>query len=835
MQLSMVILAKYTYLSHPKGSVAKTSTISLHPPAPPIVRRKSQGETRSSVTDADSTNAKTKADVKTRFQTEPPSDSQIPASPKTQAVGTHIGQSTHAKPKAPVSTVSINGEKQEAIPIQDQSPTNSPPSSRDEAPPRVGIPSPPTKDATPTPIIQNVPQPTTTASPSSTLPTAKDTTSSQTTPTSPSLTTTSSSSLNSVSLLPSDPFSAASVTNDQDSTPHSTTPVTSANIHSTETLPPPLVPYSSLGESQSPALSTSSAVTVAVDPKTVATSITSTITTTVTTTSAAPGSVTISTVSAKTQPSISSTNQAPGILRIPQPPTEAGPSGAKVTSPATDPPHTPLATTTPSKDKDTEANSAADASPKTKGTIQVPGIQLPNDTHQASTNPSITSVTMLDSTVQKNSHQRDQQISPIAVQQPTKISVVSTASDNSGTSVNTPKANTKTAPKVDSKVRTNNNDNSSIIPEGFPPLTHIIPTIIIILAAITLLFQLYKYTPFGFLLGRRRKRKKRDLRTKSVISEESTYESPNIALHEWGDPKLGGKTVENDVYIKLLKINRYKHAIQKKKKKNTKTLIEVHMEVLEEYKNDEWELHKGDFLEICLRGFINEENDNYSKLPNTELTAKSTKNDKTIENIQKQEILWNNWIEGHRNILEQWKKEEWFHILKNKWRNEEQNYKKKNDKLQENILNEQETYSIVSQKEIWKQWISKQATLIDMFNKEDWFKSMVYAQNKEKNNYHINEYNNISVTSKTELKNEKTNEEDRSKNIIQKLIVQIHMMVLEECIKEDIIKQKELCIDNFIEDMHNNNNYDEKRNITQCYTDDFKVLEFEDIQTSINK
>ncbi|SBT52430.1 hypothetical protein POVWA1_063580 [Plasmodium ovale wallikeri] len=76
--------------SHPKGSVAKTSTISLHPPAPPIVRRKSQGETRSSVTDADSTNAKTKADVKTRFQTEPPSDSQIPASPKTQAVGTHI-------------------------------------------------------------------------------------------------------------------------------------------------------------------------------------------------------------------------------------------------------------------------------------------------------------------------------------------------------------------------------------------------------------------------------------------------------------------------------------------------------------------------------------------------------------------------------------------------------------------------------------------------------------------------------------------------------------------------------------------------------------------------
>ncbi|SBT57775.1 STP1 protein [Plasmodium ovale wallikeri] len=115
------------------------------------------------------------------------------------------------------------------------------------------------------------------------------------------------------------------------------------------------------------------------------------------------------------------------------------------------------------------------------------------------------------------------------------------------------------------------------------------------------------YTPFGLLLGRRRKRKKRDLRSTFVIPEESTYESPNIALHEWEDPKLLGQTVENDVYIKLLKINRYKQEMQKRKKENKKTLIEVHMEVLEEYKNDEWELHKGDFLEICLRGFINDD------------------------------------------------------------------------------------------------------------------------------------------------------------------------------------------------------------------------------------
>ncbi|SBT84794.1 STP1 protein [Plasmodium ovale] len=376
----------------------------------------------------------------------------------------------------------------------------------------------------------------------------------------------------------------------------------------------------------------------------------------------------------------------------------------------------------------------------------------------------------------------------------------------------------------------------SITTTKFPPLTIIIPTFVIILATITLLTLLYKYTPIGLLLGRRRKRRKRNLRRIFEMPEVPTYESPNITVHEWEDPNLVGQIVENDVYIKLLKMKRYEQAIHKKKKKKKTTLIEVHMEVLEEYKSDEWELHKGDFLEICLRGFINEENDTYSKLSDSELTVKSTKNEKTIEDIQKQDILWNNWIENHRKILEQWKEKEWFHILKNKWRNEQQKYKEKNDKLQENILNEQEKHSIVSQKDIWKRWISKQATLIDMFSKEDWFKSMVYVQDKEKDNYPINEYNNISLTSKTGLKNEKMNhEQSRSKNIIQKLMVQIHMMVLEECIKEDIIKHKELCIDNFIKDIHNQNNYNEKRNITQCYADDINVLEFEEINTSRNK
>ncbi|SBT56539.1 STP1 protein [Plasmodium ovale wallikeri] len=802
----------------------------------------SQGKDGSTPKDKDSINATTKTEENIFPKPKPRTlDSQISSRSKTQTGGTSTVQDTPVKTEDPGSPVSKDDEKKGAT-MKSEPPINSLPSAQAEAHPQAKSPSLHPNDTSSTPAIQIVPVPTATTSPSSTLATAKDTTSSQTTPTSPSLTTNSASSLNSVSLSPSDPFSAASVNNDQGSTPHSTTPVTSANIHSTEALPPPLVPYSSLGESQSPALSTSSAVTVAVDPKTVATSITSTITTTVTTTSAAPGSVTILTVSAKTQPSISSTNQAPGIHRIPQPPTEAAPSGAEIIKPAINPPHTSLSSDTPSKGnptipikvqtaknfnynyftyKDTEAKSATDALPKPKGPMQPLVVPLSKNTQQETGHASNTLAPITYSNLQSTTHHIDQQVSPTEVHHSPKIDAVSLASDRSGASVTSPNVNTKTATMDDSKVRTDKNDNPRIIPEEISSLTHIIPTLL--------------YTPFGFLLGRRRKRKKQDLRRIFEKPEKPAYESPNITVHEWEDPNLVGQTVENDVYTKLLKINRYKQEIQKRKKKNKKTLIEVHMEVLEEYKTDDWELHKGDFLEICVRGFINEENETYQKFPNSKLTINNI-NEKTIEYIKKQDILWNNWIENHRNILEQWKKEEWFHILKNKWRNEEQKYKEKNDKLQENILNEQETHSIVSQKDIWKQWISKQATLIKMFNQEGWFKELVYAQDKEKDNYHINEYNNVTVTTETQLKNEKSNHEHcRSENIIQKLMVQIHMMVLEECIKDEIIKQKELCIDNFIEDIHNNNNYDEKRNIPLCDTDNSKVPKCEEMHTSRNK
>ncbi|SBT56457.1 STP1 protein [Plasmodium ovale wallikeri] len=458
-----------------------------------------------------------------------------------------------------------------------------------------------------------------------------------------------------------------------------------------------------------------------------------------------------------------------------------------------------------------KAKSDTVTSSEPKNSTQAQDGLLLKGTQGTSGHISSTLITRSDSNPSETLNQISQNMNTPLLHHPTIISAVPTFKE-SAASVNIATAKTGTPSKNDSAVRYNKNDNSNITPERLPPLINIIPTTLIILTSITVLFLLHKYTLLGLFLGRRKKRKKRDLQRIFVIPKEPTYESPNITLWEWEDPNFVGKTMENDVYIKLLKINRYKQELQKRKKKNKTTLIEVHMEVLEEYKNNEWELHKGDFLEICLRGFVNEENDFYSNFNNSDLSISYKKNEKTIEYIQKQEILWNNWIENHRNILEQWKKEEWFHILKNKWRNEEQKYKEKNDKLQENILNEQEKHSIVSQKDIWRQWISKQATFIDKFNKEDWFKSMVDEQNKKKENYSVNKYNENTIVTdiNVSVREKSYHESYRKKKIIEKLMVQMHIIVLEECIKEDIIKNKEICIDNYIKDINGENKYEEK-------------------------
>ncbi|SBT53629.1 STP1 protein [Plasmodium ovale wallikeri] len=807
-----------TSRSNPKIPVAEAPTNKLQPSREPNVIHGSQGKDGGSVKDKDGENAKTKPEEnKSPKPKSPTPDSPIPAPSKTQTGSTHTGQDTHVRSKAPASAVSRNRGKPEATPIQSEPPTNGPTTSQDEAPPLAGSPPPSPKDPALTPTMQSVPKAIAATSLFSTPTTVINTTSNQTPVTSPSLTITSGSSSS------SDPIPPADVIKGHDGAPQSNTSSdTLTTTHPTQSLPSAAPADLSLPPPQAPVLTTPPVVNTANEPGTPASSSASGTTTTVTTITATPVTVTTPTMSTIKAPIIS-TQQAPSAPSSQEatPPQAAnGPKATESTTVTQTP--TPLSggdiggvlvTTQPvTNDGSKQASLSTEASSEHKDTRHEPRAHPSNIISQTSGQKPDKVVVAADAKLQGTINQIDQMHITSPVQIRTNRDNDQLTPHVSGNPGKIPGEKSGKGLHNNSVTSIEKNDNPNIIPESIPPLIVIIPTLLVILATVTLLFQFYKYTPFGFLLGRRRKRKKRDLRRTFIIPEKPAYDSPNITVHEWEDPNLGGKTVENDVYIKLLKTNRYKQEMQKRKKENKKTLIEVHMEIFEEYKNDEWELHKGDFLEICLREFINDENDLYSNFPNSKLTINNIKNEKTIEDIQKQDILWNNWIENHRNILEKWKKQEWFHILKNKWRNEEKKCKKKNDKLQENTLNQPETYSIIIQKDIWKQWISKQASLIKVFYQEDWFKALVDEQNKEKDNYGVNKYNNnVIVTNINGSENEKSYHEPyRRKKIKEKLIVQMHMMVLEECIKEDIMKNKETCIDNYIKCINNKNNYEEK-------------------------
>ncbi|SBS99758.1 STP1 protein, partial [Plasmodium malariae] len=128
---------------------------------------------------------------------------------------------------------------------------------------------------------------------------------------------------------------------------------------------------------------------------------------------------------------------------------------------------------------------------------------------------------------------------------------------------------------------------------------------------------------------------------------------------------------DDEEIIKKLKIHQHNTIkntnILKRKKERFKTIIEVHMEVLEEFKNEKWEYEKGEFLDLCLELFAKAEYSTYRNLTNEELIMENTK---SINDIKKQKIIWNKWVKEHSNISEKLKKTNWFNNLKNEWKNE---------------------------------------------------------------------------------------------------------------------------------------------------------------------
>ncbi|SBS94295.1 STP1 protein [Plasmodium ovale curtisi] len=327
--------------------------------------------------------------------------------------------------------------------------------------------------------------------------------------------------------------------------------------------------------------------------------------------------------------------------------------------------------------------------------------------------------------------------------------------------------------------------------------------ILVLFTITTILFLLSKYTSFGLLFGKNKKKKrlKRQLQITKLDKEVSHFNTvDNYSTND--TPYENKKGHEKNICNKIKMQKRIIHKniiLPKRKKKNRKAIIDIHMELLNECKNDEWELNKDDFLQICLEQFIKEQNKIYSNSKNSNLITKSlsTQNAKEAKML-----LWDKWAGKYTPIWENFKRGNTFKLLQYYWKEEENAYFHK-IKNENSSLNQNEIFSYIQiKKDIWKRWTTKQTKLIEQYKEEQWFKSLVEELEKVSDECKKRKIkDDIFVVNIKELENKENNVElyKRVKHIfLIKVLIQILMMVIEECIKEDNSGKTEIVLDNII-------------------------------------
>ncbi|SBS98603.1 STP1 protein [Plasmodium malariae] len=285
------------------------------------------------------------------------------------------------------------------------------------------------------------------------------------------------------------------------------------------------------------------------------------------------------------------------------------------------------------------------------------------------------------------------------------------------------------------------------------------------------------------------------------------------------DGHLDQPTYDDEEIVKKLKIHEHNTMkntnLSKRKKDRSKTIIEVHMEVLEEFRNLEWELNKGEFLELCIEVFANEEYRSYPNLINYD----QMENIKYRTDIEEKKILWNKWIERHENFSEILKKAEWFNNLKNEWKKEKGKVKEMQE-LNKKCSNVNQKVSFLEkEKDIWRQWISRKGKTIEQYLEQDWFKEFTDEFNNIPDEYKNEETkNSVSLINIEELEHNKNCEELYKyvkKKLLEKLCILVFMMILDECIKEERIDNRESYFDNSINECKLEENSDRNKQIIE--------------------
>ncbi|SBS96718.1 STP1 protein [Plasmodium malariae] len=239
------------------------------------------------------------------------------------------------------------------------------------------------------------------------------------------------------------------------------------------------------------------------------------------------------------------------------------------------------------------------------------------------------------------------------------------------------------------------------------------------------------------------------------------------------------------------------------------------MEVLEEFRNEEWELKKGEFLAICLEVYIYEKHRSYPNLINGD----QMENIKCRNDVEEKKIIWNKWIEKHRNLSEKLKKEEWFNNLKSEWKKEKAKLKEI-EKLKYISTNENQKRShLEREKDAWREWISNNGKIVEHYLEQDWFKGLTNEFDNILDEYENEENeNSVSLINIEEMEHNKNCEELYKyikKKLLSKLCVLVFMTILEECKKEKNVENKESYLDSSINECNSEKHSDRKYHIIE--------------------
>ncbi|SBS96328.1 STP1 protein [Plasmodium malariae] len=323
------------------------------------------------------------------------------------------------------------------------------------------------------------------------------------------------------------------------------------------------------------------------------------------------------------------------------------------------------------------------------------------------------------------------------------------------------------------------------------------------------------YYPLTGHFKKKKKLRKEVKFLKLLVPSHSWKKSHFLTYDKLENPKYNDEEIIKKIIINERNIIQNVNASMRKKEMS-KTIIEVHMEVLEECKNEEMKLKEGEYLEICLKEFTEDKNGDYYNLTNDEILIENTKN---TSGIQKKKILWNEWIENNRNLSEKLKETDWFNNLKNEWKRKKV-YIKKSGELKKNHTGEiQKVPFLETKKNIWKLWISEKRMIIERYLEQEWCNEFTQELRHILEEYENEDTkNDISLINIQELEHKENYEEIYKyikKKLLSKLCILVLMTILEECNKEDFIENNESMFDISINECIKKYDSDIKSNITE--------------------